>query len=64
MEHKKAVYEADESEIFKEMRENLLSQNGVVEIVSDSLSIIDKGQYYLAKYEAQCLEKAGVEKLK
>ena len=64
VEHKKAVYEADESGIFKEMRENLLSQNGVVEIVSDSLSIIDKGQYYLAKYEAQCLEKAGVEKLK
>ncbi|MBQ6934552.1 MAG: sporulation protein YqfD [Clostridia bacterium] len=60
-EFKKAVFEADESEIFKEMRENLLSRSGIVEIRSDSFEIIDKGEYHLAKYEAECLEKAGVE---
>ena len=62
--YKKAVVQADEAELFNKMRERLFQKYGVVDIKADSLEIIEKGEYILAKYEAECLEKAGVEKLK
>ena len=62
--YKKAVVQADENELFNKMRERLFQKYGVVDIKADSLEIMEKGEYILAKYEAVCLEKAGVEKLK
>lgn len=62
LEPKKAEYQADGERLCNEMRESLLSKD--VDVVSGSFSKTEKGAFILAEYEAECLEKAGVEKVR
>lgn len=62
LEPKKAEYQADEAKLRDMMRQSLLEKSA--DIVNDGFSMTESGSFILAEYEAECLEQAGVEKIK